>query len=176
MRGLFRVVLAACGWAEWMTMRKFSKHMPEQIVVKLEKAEALRGEGMSVAQACRVLGISEATLCRWRQRYGSMSRSEAKELRELRAHSDRRTLCQARDHTHAERQQPDGNPPKRRADHTDHTVKRRRAAVGRVRHLPRALKTAGVEVRSSSRTSTSTREPRPTPGHPHSTRKSRLIT
>ena len=60
-------------------MRKFSKHTPEQIVVKLEKAEALRGEGMSTAQACRVLGISEATLCRWRQRYGSMSRSEAKE-------------------------------------------------------------------------------------------------
>ena len=54
-------------------MRKFSKHTPEQIVVKLEKAEALRGEGMSTAQACRVLGISEATLCRWRQRYGSMS-------------------------------------------------------------------------------------------------------
>ena len=66
-------------------MRKFSKHTPEQIVVKLEKAEALQGEGMSVAQACRVLGISEATLCRWRQRYGSMSRREAKELRELRA-------------------------------------------------------------------------------------------
>ena len=67
-----------------MTMRKFSKHTPEQIVVKLEKAEALRGKGMSVAQACRVLGISEATLCRWRQRYGSMNHCEAKELRELR--------------------------------------------------------------------------------------------
>ena len=36
------------------------------------------------------------------------------------------------------------------------------------------MKIAGVEVRSSSRTSTSTRNPRPTPGHPHSTRKSRF--
>ncbi len=36
------------------------------------------------------------------------------------------------------------------------------------------MKTAGVEVRSSSRTSTSTRNPRPTTGHPHSTRKNRL--
>ena len=35
------------------------------------------------------------------------------------------------------------------------------------------LKIAGVEVRSSSRTSTSTRNPRSTPTHPHSTRKSR---
>jgi len=34
-----------------MSMRKFSKHTPEQIVVKLEKAEALRGEGMPVAPA-----------------------------------------------------------------------------------------------------------------------------
>ena len=38
--------------------------------------------------------------------------------------------------------------------------------------MSRSLTTAGVEVRSSSRTSTSTRNPRPTPGHPHSTRKS----
>ena len=54
------------------------------------------------------------------------------------------------------------------------TTKRHRAAASRVRHHPRSLKTAGVEVRSSSRTSTSTRNPRPTPGHPHSTLKSRL--
>ena len=52
------------------------------------------------------------------------------------------------------------------------TIKRRRAPAGRVRHRPRSLKTAGVEVRSSSRTSTSTRNPQPTPTHPHSTRKS----
>ena len=48
------------------------------------------------------------------------------------------------------------------------------AAAGRVRHRPRSLTTAGVEGRSSSRTSTSTRNPRPTTGHPHSTRKSRF--
>ena len=52
------------------------------------------------------------------------------------------------------------------------TIKRHRAAAGRVRHCRGPLKIAGVEVRSSSRTSTSTRNPRPTPGHPHSTRKS----
>lgn len=40
--------------------------------------------------------------------------------------------------------------------------------------MSRSLKAAGVEVRSSSRTSTSTRNPRPTPGHPHSTLKSRI--
>ena len=55
------------------------------------------------------------------------------------------------------------------------TTKRHRAVAGRVRHCRGPLKTAGVEVRSSSRTSTSTRNPRPTPGHPHSTRKSRFL-
>ena len=33
--------------------------------------------------------------------------------------NDCRTLCQAPDHTHAERQRSDGSPPNRRADHTD---------------------------------------------------------
>ena len=55
------------------------------------------------------------------------------------------------------------------------TIKRHGAAAGRVRHCRGPLKIAGVEVRSSSRTSTSTRNPRPTPGHPHSTRKSRIM-
>ena len=35
-------------------------------------------------------------------------------------HSDHRTLCRARDHTHVERQRSDGSPPNRRADHTEH--------------------------------------------------------
>ena len=35
-------------------------------------------------------------------------------------HSDHRTLCRAPDNAHAKRQKPDGNPPNRPADHTDH--------------------------------------------------------
>ena len=54
------------------------------------------------------------------------------------------------------------------------TIKQHGAAAGRARHRQRSLKTAGVEVRSSSRTSTSTRNPRSTPTHPHSTRKSHI--
>ena len=52
------------------------------------------------------------------------------------------------------------------------TIKQHTAAAGRARHPPRSLKTARVEVRSSPGTSTSTRNPRSTPTHPHSTRKS----
>ena len=52
------------------------------------------------------------------------------------------------------------------------TTIKRHTAAGRARHHPRHLTTAGVEVRSSPGTSTSTRNLRPTTGHPHSTRKS----
>ena len=54
------------------------------------------------------------------------------------------------------------------------TIKRRTAAAGRVRHCRGPLKIAGVEVRSSPGASTSTRNPRSTPTHPHSTRKSQF--
>ena len=88
-------------------------------------------------------------------------------------HSDHRTLCRAPDHTHAEQQQPDGNTLQVDKQITlITTIKRHRVAAGRVRHRPGPLKTAGVEVRSSSRTSASTRNPRPTPGNPHSTQRS----
>ena len=57
----------------------------------------------------------------------------------------------------------DGSPPNRRADHNDQAT----TAAGRARHRPRSLKTAGVEVRSSPGTSTSTRNTRSTPAqHP----------
>ena len=90
-------------------------------------------------------------------------------------HSDHRTLCRAPDHTHVERQQPDGSPPNNITT-TRKLLTPYDTAVGRVRHRPRSLTTAGVEVRSSSRTLTSTRNPRSTPTHPHSTRKSQFDT
>ena len=88
-------------------------------------------------------------------------------------HSDHRTLCRAPDHTHAERQKPDGSPPSQRADHTDHNDQATQSSSKQGQTPPRSLTTAGVEDRSSSRTSTPTPNPRPTPTHPHSTLKSR---
>ena len=72
-----------------MSMGKFSKRTPEQVVVELGMAGRLRDQSMSTAQVCRELGISESVLLRWRKRYGSMSRSAARELRELREQNAR---------------------------------------------------------------------------------------
>lgn len=65
-------------------MKKFSKHTPEQIVAKLEKAEKLKADGKTNGDVARELQVSEATLSRWRRSYGTMSRHEAKALKQLR--------------------------------------------------------------------------------------------
>ena len=60
-----------------------STHTATEIVTKLRQAERLLGEGASVAQICKQLGVSEHTYYRWRQQYGGMAVSEAKWLKEL---------------------------------------------------------------------------------------------
>jgi len=59
------------------------RHSPEQIIRKLRQAEAKLATGNSVPEVARDLGISEATFHRWSKRYGEMSSSEAKRLKEL---------------------------------------------------------------------------------------------
>ena len=78
-------------------VKKFSKHTPEQIVRKLEKARELKQGGSTTAQIRTELGISEATLHRWQATYGAMTKSEAKELQRLRDENTRlkRLLGQA---------------------------------------------------------------------------------
>ena len=53
-----------------------------QIVAKLRQADVLIGKGMSVAEVCREIEVSEQTYYRWRQKYGGMSPGMIKELRE----------------------------------------------------------------------------------------------
>ena len=49
------------------------RYKPEEIDSMLRQAEVLHGQGMSMADAIRQLGISEVTYCRWRKEYGGMS-------------------------------------------------------------------------------------------------------
>jgi len=59
------------------------RHKPEEVVAKVREAEVEMGRGVPVDEVCRKLGISEATLFRWRHRYGGLSTPEAKRLRIL---------------------------------------------------------------------------------------------
>ena len=65
------------------------KHTPEQIITKLRQAEADLAQGLSVAQVCQQLGVSEQTLHRWRNQYGGLKADEAKRLKELEAENAR---------------------------------------------------------------------------------------
>lgn len=59
-------------------MRK-SRYKEEQIRLAVQQGEA----GLDVTELCRRYGVSQATFYRWRSKYGSMSRSELQELKEL---------------------------------------------------------------------------------------------
>ena len=48
------------------------RYKPEEIVSLLRQAEVLHGQGMSMADAIRQLGISEVTFCRWRKEYAGL--------------------------------------------------------------------------------------------------------
>ena len=59
------------------------REKPEDIVSKLRQVEVLQGQGMTVADAVRKIGVSEQTYYRWRKQYGGMSRGQLKRLKEL---------------------------------------------------------------------------------------------
>ena len=65
------------------------RHTPEQVIAKLRSAEADVAQGLSIAQVCQRLGVSEPTLHRWRQQYGGMKADDAKRLKELEAENER---------------------------------------------------------------------------------------
>jgi putative transposase len=55
----------------------------EQIIGKLREAEVLLGQGATVAEVSRKLGVTEQTYYRWRREYGGMRLEQARRLKEL---------------------------------------------------------------------------------------------
>jgi len=62
---------------------------PEQIIGKLREAEVLLGQGTSIGEAIRKLGVSEQTYYRWRKEYGGMRVDQARRLKELEVENSR---------------------------------------------------------------------------------------
>jgi transposase-like protein len=62
---------------------------PEQIIGKLREAEVLLGQGTSIGEAIRKLGVSEQTYYRWRKEYGGMRVGQARRLKELETENGR---------------------------------------------------------------------------------------
>ena len=59
------------------------RHSAEQIINKLREAEVHLGQGMSVPEVSRKLGVTEQTYYRWRKEYGGLKTDQAKKLKDL---------------------------------------------------------------------------------------------
>ncbi len=59
------------------------RYNAEEIIHKLRGADVLLGQGKTVSQACKQIGVSDQTYSRWRKSYGGMKVDQAKRLREL---------------------------------------------------------------------------------------------
>ena len=64
---------------------KKSKFSEAQICIILKQ----HSDGQRAADVCREHGISEATLYKWRSKYGGMEPAMIKEMKDLRAENDR---------------------------------------------------------------------------------------
>jgi len=65
------------------------REKPEDIVLKLRQVEVLQGQGKSVQEAVRQIGVTVQTYHRWRKEYGGMNRDQLKRLKELETENQR---------------------------------------------------------------------------------------
>ena len=65
------------------------REKPEEIVSKLRQVEVLQGQGMTVAEALRQIGVTQQTFYRWRKLYGELQRSQLMRLKELEKENQR---------------------------------------------------------------------------------------
>ena len=61
----------------------------EQIIFKLREVEVMVGQGVSIADACRKIAVTEQTYYRWRKEYGGMGTEQLKRLKELEKENSR---------------------------------------------------------------------------------------
>ena len=62
---------------------------PEEIVAKLRQADVLVGQGQSVAEAIRAIGVSEVTYYRWRREYGGLKSDQVRRMKDLETENQR---------------------------------------------------------------------------------------
>jgi transposase-like protein len=48
------------------------REKPEEIVSKLRQVEVLQGQGATIAEAVRQIGVTQQTFYRWRKLFGGM--------------------------------------------------------------------------------------------------------
>ena len=62
---------------------------PEKIVAKLRQADVLVGQGTSVAEAIRMIGVSEVTYYPWRKEFGGLKTDQVRRMKDLEVENQR---------------------------------------------------------------------------------------
>ena len=65
------------------------RYTPETIIRKLREADVMQGQGKTITEMVKQLGVTEQTFYRWRKEYGGMRVDQAKRLKELEAENAR---------------------------------------------------------------------------------------
>ena len=65
------------------------RYTAETIIRKLREVEILQGQGKTIAQAVKQIGVTEQTYYRRRKEYGGLRVDQAKRLKELQAENVR---------------------------------------------------------------------------------------
>lgn len=65
------------------------KYTSEEIIHKLREADVLLGQGKSILEACKQLGVTDQTYFRWRKTYGGLKVDQARRLKDLEAENAR---------------------------------------------------------------------------------------
>jgi transposase-like protein len=65
------------------------KYGPEEIVAKLRQVDVLLGQGKTVGEAVKSIGVTETTYHRWRNEYGGLKLDQVKRLKEVEAENSR---------------------------------------------------------------------------------------
>ena len=68
---------------------KRTRHTVEQIIVKLREVEILIAQGKTIDEAVRHIEVREATYYKWRSKYGNLTASDAKPLKQLEKENER---------------------------------------------------------------------------------------
>jgi transposase-like protein len=59
------------------------RYGPEEVIRKLREADVLLGQGVTVAEVIRQLGVNKVTYYRWRREFGGMKVDQARRMKEL---------------------------------------------------------------------------------------------
>ena len=59
------------------------RYKPEEIVAKMRQVDVLTGQGKSISEAVRTIGVTDTTFFRWRAEYGGMKSDQVRRRKEL---------------------------------------------------------------------------------------------